>query len=96
VRALREHQVGVRPRYGEGGRTTVVGYSVRLPGPDTGPDRVVWFGGGRLARDLTLPALRAGWQQDAVEQAAAVREWSSSSSASRSARERRVAVADRG
>ena len=76
LRTLREHGVRVRPRYAEGGRTKVVGYSVRLPGPDSGSDRAVWFGGGRLARDLTLPSLRAGWQQDASEQAAAVKEWS--------------------
>ena len=75
VRALREHDVRVRPRYAEGGRFAVVGYSVRLPGPDTGPDRSIWFGGGRLARDLTLPSLRQDWAQDAGEQAAAVTEW---------------------
>ena len=80
IRALREHGVRVRPRYAEGGQRNVVGYSVRLPGPDSGSDRAVWFGGGRLARDLTLPSLRAGWQQDAGEQAAAVKEWSSSTS----------------
>ena len=76
VRALREQSVRVRPRYAEGGRTEVVGYSVRLPGPDSGPRRSVWFGGSRLARDLTLPSLRAGWQQSAPEQAAAVKQWS--------------------
>ena len=75
VRALREHDVLVRPRYAEGGRFAVVGYAVRLPGPDTGPDRSIWFGGGRLARDLTLPSLRQDWAQDASEQAAAVTEW---------------------
>ena len=75
VRALREQDVLVRPRYAEGGRVKVVGYSVRLPGPDSGSDRSIWFGGGRLARDLTLPSLRQGWQQDAGEQAAAVSDW---------------------
>ena len=86
VRALREHGVRARPRYAEGDRTKVVGYSVRLPGPDTGRDRAVWFGGGRLARDLTLPSLRAGWQQDASEQAAAVKEWSPSDEHARTLR----------
>ncbi len=76
VRALREHDVRVRPRYAEGGRSSVVGYSVRLPGPASGPRRSVWFGGGRLARDLTLPSLRAGWQQSVAEQADAVKQWS--------------------
>ena len=96
IRALREHGVRVRPRYAEGGQRNVVGYSVRLPGPDSGSDRAVWFGGGRLARDLTLPSLRAGWQQDAGEQAAAVKEWSSSTSTpTRSENERRAEVRDR-
>jgi hypothetical protein len=76
VRALREQKVRVRPRYTEGGRSSVVGYSVGLPGPASGPDRAIWFGGGRLARDLTLPSLRAGWQQADSEQQEAVKEWS--------------------
>jgi hypothetical protein len=76
LRALREQNVRVRPRYAEGGRTAVVGYSVRLPGRDSGPQRAIWFGGGRLARDLTLPSLRGGWQQSDADQAAAVKEWS--------------------
>ena len=36
VRALREQNVRVRPRYAEGGRSSVVGYSVALPGPTRG------------------------------------------------------------
>ena len=75
VRALREQNVRVRPRYAQGGRSAVVGYSVRLSGPETGPGRSVWFGGNRLARDLTLPSLREGWQQSDAEQQAAVKEW---------------------
>jgi hypothetical protein len=76
VRALREQNVRVRPRYAEGERTVVVGYSVRLPGPGSGPRRDIWFGGGRLARDLTLPSLRASWQQSDAEQQMAVKQWS--------------------
>jgi hypothetical protein len=53
--ALREQGVRVRARYAHGGRTAVVGYSVRLPGPEQGARRSIWFGGGRLARDLTPP-----------------------------------------
>jgi hypothetical protein len=46
-----------------GGTDQVVGYSVALaPGAGEGP---VWFGGGRLARTLALPALRAGWSGSA-------------------------------
>jgi hypothetical protein len=96
VRALREQNVRVRPRYAEGGRTAVVGYSVRLPGPDSGPSRAIWFGGSRLARDLTLPSLRLGWQQSASEQAAAVKQWSTwTSSRPRTRDERHAELEDR-
>ena len=55
----------------------MVGYSVRLAGPSEDRARTVWYGGGRLARDLTLPALRRGWGQEHGEQQRAVDEWSS-------------------
>jgi len=61
VSRLREHGVQARARYAKGGREEVVGYSVRLNGPSQGSQRTVWYGGGRLARDLTLPRLRARW-----------------------------------
>ena len=49
----------VRARYSAGGRDVVVGYSAALrPAAGQAP---VWFGGGRLARDLTLARLREGW-----------------------------------
>jgi hypothetical protein len=83
VRAQREHSVRVRPRCAAGGRDAVVGYSVRLPGGDGGPGRTVWYGGGKLARDLTLPALRRGWSEEAGEREHAVGEWSSSGGAAR-------------
>ena len=74
----------------------MVGYSVALPGPDSGSRRAVWFGGGRLARDLTLPSLRAGWQQSAGEQADAVKEWSPwTSSRPRTRDERRAELEHR-
>jgi hypothetical protein len=57
VRRLRSAGLLARPRYGPGGREAVVGYSVALR-PAAG-ETVVWFGGGRLGRDLTLPRLRA-------------------------------------
>lgn len=48
-----------RPRYRTGGREEVVGYSVALRSDDSGP--VVWYGGGKLGRDLTLSKLRQQW-----------------------------------
>ena len=96
VRALREHRVRVRPRYAQGARSSVVGYSVALPGPASGSHRAIWFGGGRLARDLTLPSVREGWQQSAGEQENAVKEWSRwTSSAPRTRDERRAELEHR-
>jgi hypothetical protein len=42
----------------EGERT---GYKVALPDFTTADGQPVWFGGGQLAADLTLPRLRARW-----------------------------------
>ncbi|MGW1807153.1 relaxase/mobilization nuclease domain-containing protein [Streptomyces sp. NPDC002078] len=78
VRRLYRSGVLVRPRYTSGGRTGVDGYSVALR-PDDGSDPV-WFGGGKLAPDLTLPRLRAYWKQDAEALRAAVEEWVGQSS----------------
>jgi len=62
---LGELGVEVAPRWARGG-DRVVGYRVALADAPTGQDgsKAVWFGGGKLAHDLTLPALRAGWTRD--------------------------------
>jgi len=62
---LGELGVEVAPRWARGG-DRVVGYRVALPDTPTGQagSKAVWFGGGKLAHDLTLPALRAGWTRD--------------------------------
>jgi hypothetical protein len=39
----------------------VTGYAVGLPGHHTAAGQPVWYGGGRLALDLTLPKLRHRW-----------------------------------
>ena len=59
VQRVRDQGVKIRPRYAEGSRD-VVGYSVAVP---DGP----WYGGGRLARDLTLPRLRQRWAAAGAE-----------------------------
>jgi hypothetical protein len=63
---LGELGVAVEARWARGG-DRVVGYRVALADPPREPGRskAVWFGGGTLAHDLTLPALRAGWTRDA-------------------------------
>src|SRR6266516_638563 len=52
----------VRKRYGTQHPGQVTGYAVGLPhhrGRDGG---VIWYGGGKLAADLTLPRLRGRWE----------------------------------
>ena len=70
VRRLRGANLAVRPRFAAGGSHAVVGYSVGVRG-----DNVVWYGGGRLSADLTLPKLRALWGSNAEVQRVAVAEW---------------------
>jgi len=62
---LGELGVAVEPRWARGG-DRVLGYRVALTDPPSEPggSKAVWFGGGTLAHDLTLPALRAGWARE--------------------------------
>ena len=73
VRRARREGLLVRPRYAAGREDVVLGYSAALR-PVAG-ERPVWFGGGRLARDLTLPRLRADWPDTPGHAAAAAAEW---------------------
>jgi hypothetical protein len=79
VRRLRGSGALVRPRFETGGQDTVVGYSVALRTRDG--DKPIWFGGGKLARDLTLPNLRQFWELSSEDRTAAVAEWSATRSA---------------
>ena len=57
----------------------------------------MWYGGGRLARDLTLPALRRSWRQDDDARRSAVAEWRSQTPAqARSTAERQAELEQRG
>ncbi len=95
--SLREHGLQVRPRYAQGSTCKVVGYSVRLADTGHGRGRAVWYGGGRLARDLTLPALRRSSGQEQAEETRAVEEWRSRSGVGlRSAAEQRAELEQRG
>jgi hypothetical protein len=73
VRRLRGSGVLVRPRFEIGGTEAVVGYSVSMR-PRVG-DTPIWFGGGKLAKDLTLPSLRQFWELSPVDRRTAVTEW---------------------
>jgi hypothetical protein len=78
VRRLRGSGALVRPRFETGGQEAVVGYSVAVRTPEgTAP---IWFGGGKLAKDLTLPHLREFWEASRDDQRAAVAEWSAAKS----------------
>ena len=73
VRRLRRGGVLIRPRYAAGRDDVVAGYSVAVR-PLTG-EKPIWYGGGRLARDLTLPRLREGWPDSPHTAQGAVDEW---------------------
>ena len=65
VARLREEGVVALPRYAKGSGTEVAGYAVALRTARGEPLRPI--GGGRLARDLTLPRLRAEWPEVAPD-----------------------------
>lgn len=73
VRALRRSGVLVHPRFVDGRRDVVAGYSVALR-PVAG-ERPIWYGGGKLAHDLTLTRLRSGWPDTPQSASDAVQEW---------------------
>ena len=51
----------VRKRFSQRDLGQVTGYAVAKPGHLNGQSASVWFGGGKLAPDLTLPKLRQRW-----------------------------------
>lgn len=73
VRRLRRAGLLVRPRLASGREDVVTGYSVALRPADG--SQPVWYGGGRLDRDLTLPRLRAEWADNPEAASAAAAEW---------------------
>ncbi|MYV61611.1 relaxase/mobilization nuclease domain-containing protein [Streptomyces sp. SID4931] len=52
----------VEPR--TGGRGEVTGYKVGLPEWRTKEGDLIWYSGGRLAPDLSMPKLRQRWESD--------------------------------
>jgi hypothetical protein len=64
---LREVGVLVRLRFSEINPGQVTGYAVALAGHVDEDGEPLWYGGGRLAADLTLPQLRAAWSRRARE-----------------------------
>jgi hypothetical protein len=65
VARLREEGVVALPRHAKGSATEIAGYAVALRTAVGGA--LAPIGGGRLARDLTLPRLRAEWPEVAPD-----------------------------
>ncbi|MEL7978375.1 relaxase/mobilization nuclease domain-containing protein [Isoptericola sp. F-RaC21] len=73
VRRLRRNGLIVRPRFADGRTDVVTGYSV-AERPTAG-ERPIWYGGGNLGRDLTLPRLRDSWPDTPTGASEAAAEW---------------------
>ncbi len=73
VRRLRGQGMLVRPRFARGTQDVIEGYRVALR-PRYG-ERPIWFGGGTLGRDLSLPRLREEWPDTPQTATAAAAEW---------------------
>jgi hypothetical protein len=65
--ALGAEGVLVRKRYSVRFPDQVTGYAVAIPNDLDGSGRPVWFGGGKLAGDLTLPRLRRRWDSEGLD-----------------------------
>jgi hypothetical protein len=73
VRRARQTGMLVRPRYAKNTTDVIVGYSVaERPKPG---ERPIWFGGGTLATDLRLGALRQEWMDSPQLATEAAAEW---------------------
>ena len=64
---LEQARVLVRKRHSTIKQGEVTGYAVGLADHTTKDGGIVWYGGGKLASDLTLPKLRARWAGPANE-----------------------------
>src|SRR5690606_14676223 len=63
---LAQAGVKVRVRYSVRRPGEVTGYAVGMDGHITADGETVWYGGGKLAADLTLPKLRTRWGSPAM------------------------------
>jgi len=73
VRRMRRDGLLVRPRYADGRTDVITGYSVAARPTDG--QRPIWYGGGHLGRDLTMPRLRDGWPDTPTGATTAAAEW---------------------
>lgn len=82
VERLRGEGLVVRARQEKGQPGVITGYSVAERGGD---GRLVWCGGGRLGKDLRLPALRTKWGQSDEQRKSAAGAWFSDAARRRKA-----------
>lgn len=76
IRRVRRDGVVLKPYFAKGTTDVVSGYKAALK-PETYNDRLVFYGGGRLAKDLSLPRIRESFPEPTLEDAAAAAaEWS--------------------
>lgn len=73
VRRARRLGVRLHPRFASGRTDIVVGYSAALRNEEGQQTR--WWGGGRIARDLTLTQLRTRWEDTPTSSLEAVEAW---------------------
>ena len=74
VRRARRLGVRLHPRFAHGRTDIVVGYSAALRTEES-CQQTRWWGGGRIARDLTLTQLRTRWQDTPTSALEAVEAW---------------------
>ncbi|WP_296388113.1 hypothetical protein [Williamsia sp.] len=80
VRRVRAEGLLIRPRYAAGREDVVTGYSVAQAPRNSDGSRdfdakPIWFGGGQLGKDLSLPRLRAEWDDTPQQSLEAAAEW---------------------
>lgn len=90
IERLRGEGLVVRGREEKGQAGVITGYSVAAWGGDS---QLVWYGGGRLGKDLRLPALRTKWGQRDEQRKAAAGAWFSDAAQRRKAAPRELAGA---
>lgn len=73
VRRMRRANLIVRPRFASGSDAVVTGFSVAERAPQG--MRPLFYGGGKLAKDLTLTSLRTRWDDTLESASNATDEW---------------------
>lgn len=86
IRRVRDTGLLVRPRYAKNTTDVIVGYSV-AERPQAG-ERPIWYGGGKLAKDLGLGQLRGQWTDTPQAAMEAAAEWNAAARGRRKANSR--------